>query len=164
MSGRNWSHVHGNLLKFRGFYFRTNCVGWKTLILMLWILQSSEVKYATKSLFILLLYFWNSDMGKVFMKANKKYQIQNLMSIRKIAERLNRVIVKDILFINAWSGCGSTSALFNKGKTALIKLIAKGDREVRAIYFIFDKTYTFHISVKWNMKGICVYVSAVHDM
>ena len=62
-------------------------------------------------------------MGKVFMKANKKYQIQNLMSIRKIAERLNRVIVKDILFINAWSGCGSTSALFNKDKTALIKLI-----------------------------------------
>ena len=75
------------------------------------------------SIFLLLLYFWNSDMGKVFMKANKKYQIQNLMSIRKIAERLNRVIVKDILFINAWSGCGSTSALFNKDKTALIKLI-----------------------------------------
>ena len=37
------------------------------------------------SIFLLLLYFWNSDMGKVFMKANKKYQIQNLMSIRKIA-------------------------------------------------------------------------------
>ena len=62
------------------------------------------------------------------------------MSIRKILERLNPVIFKNILFIHAWSGCDSTSAIFNKGKTALMKLIAKGDREVRAICSIFDKT------------------------
>ena len=82
------------------------------------------------------------------MKANKKNQIQNLMSIRKIAERLNPVIFKDILFINAWNGCSSTSALFNKGKTTLIKLIAKGDHKMRAICFVFDKTYKFYISVQ----------------
>ena len=52
------------------------------------------------------------------------------MSIRKIAERLNPVIVKHIQFIHAWSGCNKTSAIFNKGKTELMKLIAKGVHEV----------------------------------
>ena len=39
------------------------------------------------------------------MKVNKKKnQIQKLVSIRKIAERLNPVIVNNILSIHAWSG------------------------------------------------------------
>ena len=80
-------------------------------------------------------------MGEIFMKANKKKnQIQKLVSIRKIAERLNPVIVKNILLIHAWSGCDSKSAIFNKGKTPLMKLIAKSDRKVLDICSIFDKT------------------------
>ena len=68
-------------------------------------------------IFILLLHFWNSDMGEMFRKANKKKnQIQKLVSVRKIAERLNPVIVKNILFIHAWSDCDTTSERFNKGK------------------------------------------------
>ena len=43
-------------------------------------------------------YFWNSDMGEVFMKANMK----TLVTSRKITERLNLAIVKNILFIHAW--------------------------------------------------------------
>ena len=62
------------------------------------------------------------------------------MSIRKIAERLNPVIVKHILFIHAWSGCNKTSTIFNKGKTELMKLITKGVREVLDIWSTFDKT------------------------
>ena len=101
------------------------------------------------------------------MKANKKKnQIQKLVSIRKIAERLNLVII-NILFIRAchlvnclhmlvilptiytclsycqlftlaWSGCNSTSAIFNKGKTALMKLIVKGNRPALDICPIFS--------------------------
>ena len=75
------------------------------------------------------------------MKANKKKnQVQKLASIRKIIERLNPVIVKNILFIDAWIGCSTTSAIFNKGKKVLMKLIAKGDREVLDICSTFDKT------------------------
>ena len=41
------------------------------------------------------MYFWNSGMGEIAMKANKKKnQIQKLVSIKKIAESLNPVIVK----------------------------------------------------------------------
>ena len=61
------------------------------------------------------------------------------MSIRKIAESLNPVIVKNILFIHAWSGSDSTSAIFNKGKTALMKQIAKGVREMFDICSFLDK-------------------------
>ena len=75
------------------------------------------------------------------MKANKKKnQIQKLVSIRKTVETLNPAIVKNILFMHALSGYDTTSAIFNKGKTALMKLIAKGDREVLDICSTFDKT------------------------
>ena len=54
------------------------------------------------------------------MKANKrKNQIQKFVSIRKIAERLNPVIIQNILL---W-------VKQNKSKTALTKLIAKDDLE-----------------------------------
>ena len=42
-------------------------------------------------IFILLLHFWNSDKGEIFMKANKKKnQIQKLVSIRNITESCHR--------------------------------------------------------------------------
>ena len=46
----------------------------------------------------------------------------------------------NILFIHAWSGCDSTSTIFDKGKTSLMKLIAKGVREMLDICSILDKT------------------------
>ena len=92
-------------------------------------------------IFILLLHFWNSDMGEMFMKANKKKnQIQNLVTIRKSAERLNPVIIKNIMFIHAWRGWDSMLVIFNKGKTALMKLKDKGDCNMLDICSIFDKT------------------------
>ena len=72
------------------------------------------------------------------MKANMK----TMVTSRKITERLNLAIVKNILFIHAWSGCDTTSAIFNKGKTALMKLIAKWDRKVLDIIcFTFNNTH-----------------------
>ena len=62
------------------------------------------------------------------------------MSIRKIGERLNHVIVKNTLFIHAWSGCDTMSAKFNQGKTAPVKPIAKRDRQVFDICSTFNKT------------------------
>ena len=67
-----------------------------------------------------------------------KNQIQKLVSIRKVLERLNPVTVKNILFTHAWSSCNTTSAVFNKSKTVLVKLI--GDHEVLDICSTFDKT------------------------
>ena len=88
-----------------------------------------------------ILYFWNIDIREIFMKANKKKnQIKKLVSIWKIAERLNPVIIKNILFIHAWIGCDKASAIFNKGKTVLMKLIAKGDCKVLDICSTFEKT------------------------
>ena len=75
------------------------------------------------------------------MKANKKKnQIQKLVSIRKIAERLNSVTVKNILFIHAWSGWDATLTIYIKGKTTRMKLIVKGDRDVLNICSTFEKT------------------------
>ena len=45
-----------------------------------------------------------------------------------------------MLFIHAWSDCYTTSAIFNKGRAELMKLIAKRDREVLDICSTFDKT------------------------
>ena len=45
--------------------------------------------YFKKTHKFILLYFWNNGMGEIFIKANKKkMQIQMLVSIRKIVERI----------------------------------------------------------------------------
>ena len=62
------------------------------------------------------------------------------MGIRKITERLNPVIVKNILFLHAWTVWDTTSAIFNKAGAALMRLISKVDREGLDICSTFDKT------------------------
>ena len=66
---------------------------------------------------MLLLYFWNSEMGQIFIRSEpKKQQNLKLRNIGQIANCLDINVLKYILFIHAWGGCDATSATFNQGK------------------------------------------------
>ena len=89
---------------------------------------------------VLLVYFWNSAMGDIFLMSEpKKYQSMKLVNIKTIAQSLDRNVMKNLLFIHAWGGCDTTSATFNQGKTAVMKLVKKGDHRVLDICSVIDK-------------------------
>ena len=92
-------------------------------------------------IFIMLLYYWNSEMGEIFMRSEaRKNQNLRLVNIKKVLEHLNCNVIKNLLFIHAWGGCNTTSAIFNQGKTVIMNLIEKETPDVLHVCSIFAKT------------------------
>ena len=80
---------------------------------------------------ILLLYFWNKEMSNVSMRSEpRKGQELKEFNIGQMAKKLNENIVKHVLFIHAWGGCDTTSAIFNQGKNKIMKLVESGDDDI----------------------------------
>ena len=101
-------------------------------------------------------------MGEMFIKADpKKHETQKLVNIKMVVESLNIDTVKDILFMHPWTGCDATSATFNKGKTVLMKLLTKTDREVLYTCSTIDKVDT--TSEAFGKAGVklCIKTSAL---
>ena len=42
--------------------------------------------------------------------------------------------------MHAWSGCDTSSAIFNQGRTALLKLVEEGSSNIPLVYSIFDNS------------------------
>lgn len=75
---------------------------------------------------VLLLYHWKETMADIYFQSEvKKSQRKNVnvWKIRDLAAKAGEVIVSNILFIHAWSGCDTTCATFGHGKTALMKKV-----------------------------------------
>ena len=70
----------------------------------------------------------------------KKQQNLKLRNVGRIANCLERNVLKYLLFIHAWGGCDTTSATFNQGKTAILKLVEKGSGNVLDICSVFDNS------------------------
>ena len=93
-----------------------------------------------KDILIFLLYFWNKEMGNVSMRSEpRKGQVLKEFNIGWMAKKLNENIVKHILFIHAWSGCDTTSAIFNQGKNKIMKFVESGDDNIISICSVFDR-------------------------
>ena len=57
-----------------------------------------------------------------------------------MAENLNYNVIKNLLFIHAWSDCGTTPATFNQGKTTPMKFIAKNNAAILDACAVFDSS------------------------
>ena len=80
---------------------------------------------------ILLLYFWNSKMAKIFMTSEaKKNKKEKLVNAWKIMADLSPLVAKNMLFIQAWSDCDITSRRFNQGKTAVMNMFDNKNSKV----------------------------------
>ncbi|KAG1670492.1 Sulfotransferase family cytosolic 2B member 1 [Nymphon striatum] len=70
---------------------------------------------------VMLLYHWNENISDVFFLQERG---KKCWSIRKA--QLEVLDFKEhLLFIHAWSGCDSTSAIFGKGKSSFLNLVKK---------------------------------------
>ena len=70
---------------------------------------------------VMLLYHWSEDIHEVFFLQERG---KKCWSIREA--QLELIDVKEnLLFIHAWSGCDSTSAILGKGKPSFYNLVKK---------------------------------------
>ena len=77
---------------------------------------------------VMLLYHWEDKMSPIYFlqeRGKKCWSIKNLQC--EIAS-----IKPYLLFIHAWSGCDTTSALFGKGKPSFLKLVSKSKQLQKA--------------------------------
>lgn len=91
---------------------------------------------------ILLLYYWNSEMSDIFMRSEaRRTKSLKITNIGKVVQKLSSVVIRNLLFIHAWEGCDTTSATFNHGKTAILKLVEKEHEGVMHICTTFDNMH-----------------------
>ena len=67
---------------------------------------------------VILLHHWNNEMADIFLhsEAKKKENIVPLYSIKDISASLGENMKSLILFVHAWTGCDTTSAIYGQGK------------------------------------------------
>ena len=66
---------------------------------------------------VMLLHFWNSEVGNISLLSRKK--AERLIDIGKVADKIDKVVLRSLLFIHAFCGCVTTSAVHGKGKKTL---------------------------------------------
>lgn len=80
---------------------------------------------------VMLLHFWNPGLGEIVMRSDfKKNQVKQLkqMNIKSSVAQFSKCVVSNLLVIHAFSGCDTTSAIFEKGKSVLLRLIEKSKK------------------------------------
>ncbi|XP_066928663.1 uncharacterized protein [Clytia hemisphaerica] len=73
---------------------------------------------------VMLLYHWKENLHDIYLLQ------ENTGKCWSIKQSSNKIKdIKDhLLFIHAWSGCDSTSAIYNKGKTSFLNLVRKSKK------------------------------------
>lgn len=90
---------------------------------------------------ILLMHHWNESMADVYFFSESRKQGLQVWKIRDLAAKAGKLIISNLLFIHAWSGCDTTSATFGQGKTSLIKKLQVNE-EVQKISSLFCQSST----------------------
>ena len=70
----------------------------------------------------MLIHHFEDSMSDVYFKSNK---IEKCWNVRDIVRSVGPLIKSFILFVHAWLGCDTTSAIYDQGKTNLIKKMVK---------------------------------------
>ena len=79
---------------------------------------------------VLLMYHWNVNMADIYFQSQaKKSQKKGFHSwkIQDLVATAGDVVISNLLFIHAWSGCDTTCATFGHGKTALFKKMKESE-------------------------------------
>ena len=69
----------------------------------------------------MLIYHWNEELSDIYFNTERG---DKCWSITETLKSLS-LIKQHILFIHAWSGCDSASAIFGKGKPSFFRLASK---------------------------------------
>ena len=72
---------------------------------------------------VMLLHFWNSEMVNISLLSRKK--AERLIDIGEVADKIDWVVLRSLLFIHAFCGCDTTSTVHGKRKTSIVRLLQK---------------------------------------
>lgn len=74
---------------------------------------------------LLLVHHWNESLFDIYFKSEmrKSHRTGGMWEVGAIQQKVGEVIVRHILFLHAWGGCDTTSAVYGQGKTILLKKI-----------------------------------------
>ena len=82
----------------------------------------STVHAKDTDLIVLLLYHWNTPMEDIHFRSTKS---NSTWSIRECLKNILPELHPHLLFMHAFTGCDTTSSIFEKGKQKIVKLMAK---------------------------------------
>ena len=74
--------------------------------------------------FVLLIYHYKDGMNDVYFHSDKACKT---WEIGQIVTNIGPVMQHHLLFLHAWTGCDSTSAIYGHGKTSLIRKLEKDE-------------------------------------
>ena len=59
-----------------------------------------------------------------------------------MVENLDNIVIKNLLVIHAFSGCDTTSSIYDKGKNCILKLLRKNNNIIKACDILMDSNST----------------------
>ena len=90
---------------------------------------------------ILLLYHFKSGMQDVLLKTGSKKchkRVTKIVDIRETVSTIDVTIIPSLLFVHAWSGCDTTSAIFGHSKVSVLRKL-QNTSEMKNISYIFNR-------------------------
>ena len=73
---------------------------------------------------VVLVHMWDQTMGDLFLRHEARKSIKkDIIIIKNVASNPLSHVKENLLFIHAWGGCNTTSAVFGQGKTAVLKFV-----------------------------------------
>ena len=102
--------------------------------------QSVTVVADDTDILVLLLYHFKSELSDIYVRSEPKKGQKKGLKLYRVCDVWNQVgsdIVKHSLFIHAWGGCDTTSAMFGQGEIAILKKVQHSE-EIRKISDVFN--------------------------
>lgn len=97
---------------------------------------------ADTDILVLLMFHWRAGMNVFLLNEGGKKQGNAMWKIEDLVNSAGTVITEHILFIHAWTGCDTTSALYGRGKTAILKKFGEDDVYIEAAAASEDENAT----------------------
>ena len=82
-------------------------------------------------LIVMLLHHWSEEMTNILVRSEyaiKEGKLLKQLSITEATSMLSVTLLQHLLFIHAFGGCDTTSAIHNKGKGAIFRLMQKSKK------------------------------------
>jgi hypothetical protein len=106
---------------------------------------------------VLILHHFKNEMRDIYFYSaatRRSKEGPKIFSIRTLTSHLDSKILKNILFVHAWSGCDTTSATFGQGKNSIIKRFSSSNA-VQDLSSVFYSKDASHIEI--SQAGIAIF-------